>query len=114
MGSENEIKYEAIIFKEAKDFIEGLSLKDIAKVKVSIATMQIGKWGSINVKTLRNSIKELIIKNYRFIFFIHKNFIYFVEAFVKKTQKTPKQEIDKAETIYKNFIKDNIKDNENK
>jgi phage-related protein len=109
MDTESVRHYEARFFQEAKDFIEGLSLRDTAKVKANITMMQMGCFSSVHIKLLRNVIKELIVKNYRFIFFVNKNSIYFVGAFTKKTQKTPKQEIDKAERIYKNFIKDNIK-----
>ena len=105
MDTESERYYETRFFEKVKDFIEGMSSSDRAKVAANIYTMQIGEFSSVHTKTLRNEIKELIIKNYRFIFFIHKNLIYFVGAFIKRTQKTPKQEIDKAETIYKNFIK---------
>lgn len=111
MDIESGRHYEAMFFEEVKDFIEELPLGDVAKVKANINMMQMGHFGSVHIKTLRNVIKELIVKNYRFTFFTHKNLIYFVGVFIKKTQKTPKQEIDKAETIYRDFIKNNNNEN---
>ena len=105
MDTESGRHYEARFFKEAKDFIEGLSLRDTAKVKANITMMQMGHFSSVHIKLLRNVIKELIVKNYRFIFFVNKNSIYFVGAFTKKTQRTPRQEIDNAERLYKKFTK---------
>lgn len=101
-----EKHYEAKIFGEVHDFIKRLSSPDRAKVAANITMLEKGQFGSVHTKSLRNAIKELIVKNYRFIFFIHKNLLYFISAFTKKTQKTPKQEIDNAEKIYKDFIKD--------
>ncbi len=37
------------------------------------------------------------------MFFVDKNTIYLISGFVKKSQKTPKKEIDAAYKIYKNF-----------
>ena len=53
----------------------------------------------------REKIKELIVKNYRFIFFIEKHDTYFVRAFIKKTRKAPRREIEAAEKIHKMIIK---------
>ena len=105
MDTESSRRYETRFFENVKDFIGDLSSPNRSKVAAHIYLMQTGEFGAVHIKTLRGEIKELIVKNYRFVFFIHKNLIYFIGAFVKKTQKTPKQEIDKAETIYKNFIK---------
>jgi len=57
------------------------------------------------LQTLKTPIRELIIKNYRFVFFINKNKIWFVGAFIKKTIKTPKVEIKNAQKLYDKIIR---------
>lgn len=66
--------------------------------------MELGCFDSVLIKTLRTPIKELIIKRYRLLFFIEGNLIYFVGSFVKKSNKTPKHEIDIAEKLFKNIV----------
>lgn len=46
-------------------------------------------------------MKELRVKKYRLIFFIHEEIVYFVRIFIKKTDKTPRNEIEMAEKYYK-------------
>ncbi len=75
-----------------------------AKILSDIETMKKGDWSSLHVKTLKSPLRELIIKQYRIIFFISGNVLYFVRAFQKKTAKTPREEIEQAEQIYKLFI----------
>ncbi len=63
-----------------------------------------GDFTSVHIKSLKGEIKELIIKRYRIIFFIDKNIVYCIAAFVKKSAKTPKRELENAERIYKKII----------
>ena len=97
--------YEAKFLNKVSLFIRKLPERDRAKIAAQIEMMQIGVFSPLHIKTLRGSIKELIVKRYRIIFFIKKKFIYFIGMFIKKTQKTPKQEIDTAEELYKSIIK---------
>ena len=89
-------------FDEIYDFIEQLPKKDRAIVMAHITTMKTDM-SVVYTKTLKSPIRELIVKKYRLLFFIEKNTIYFTTGFVKKSQKTPIQEIRKAESIYKAF-----------
>ena len=75
-----------------------------AKILSDIETMKKGDWSSLYVKTLKGPLRELIVKRYRIVFFINENVLYFVRAFQKKTAKTPREEIEQAEQIYKLFI----------
>lgn len=97
--------YEMRIFRKVTEFVDGLTHADKAKVTASIKIMEMGGFDSVYIKTLKGAIKELIVKNYRLVFFIHEHTIYLVSAFVKKTQKTPPREINNAEKIYKITIK---------
>lgn len=63
--------------------------------------MEQGAFHSVYIKTLRGPIKELIVKQYRMLFFTLGYTIYFVRVFRKKSKKTPRKEIEYAERIYK-------------
>ncbi len=94
-------RYQTIYHDSVKDFFNELSSKDRAKVEGNVNVMQNGDLRSPRTKTLRGPIKELIVKDYRILFFIHEHIIYFVRAFRKKSMKTPRKEIEYVEQIYK-------------
>ncbi len=85
--------------------MEGMSLLEQGKMKASFPVLEAGNFQLLHIKQLRGDIKELKIKNHRFIFFIHAADIYFISAFIKKTNKTPLREIENALKIYKEIIK---------
>ena len=88
-------------------FRKNLPEQDRVKINGSITAIRYGNYDNIYIKSLKGIIKELIIKRFRFIFFTDKNTIYFIGAFIKKTNKTPIGEIENAEKIYKIIIKSN-------
>jgi phage-related protein len=94
-----------IVLDEVEIFRKCLSEKDRSKINASILAIRFGEYESIYVKPLKGVLRELIIKRFRFLFFINKDTVYFVNAFIKKTNKTPKIEIENAEKIYKIIIK---------
>lgn len=93
-------KFSIEFFVGALDFIEQIPETDRAKVLASIKMMETN-FDSVYTKLLKSPIRELIVKKYRILFFIKKDVIYFVSGFAKKSQKTPIQEIQKAENVYK-------------
>ncbi len=93
--------FQAFLFDEVQAFTKSLSKSDRGKIFAAITTLQTGDSRSVHVKTLRGPIRELIIKQYRLIFFTAHHTLYFASAFVKKSQKTPRREIDRVENIYK-------------
>ncbi len=93
-------KLKALFLEESSDFIEQLPDTDKAKVLAAIKTMETD-FDAVYTKLLRSPIRELIVKKYRLLFFIKENIIYFVLGFVKKSQKTPVREIERAKHIYK-------------
>jgi len=86
------------------DFINGLPRAVRAKIFGSIEKMKGEDWSSLYIKTLKGPLRELIVKQYRMIFFMSENVLYVVHAFQKKTAKTPSQEIEWAERIYKLMV----------
>ena len=98
-------KYFVLFFDSVKNFIETLSNEDQGKINGAITAIEFGDFKPLYIKTIKTPIKELIIKKYRFIFFIHDNTFYFVKVFIKKTAKTPKIEIENAERIFKKLTR---------
>lgn len=94
---------EAIFLDTVVKFIQKLSYTDQAKVAANIMMMREGDFTSIRTKQLDGPICELIIRQYRFVFFRKGAIIYFVGAFKKKSAKTPIQEIRHARDIFKNI-----------
>lgn len=90
------------IFRDSvKKFINGLPLELRQKFAVATLALSKGDFDSIYIKQLRKEIKEVKIQRYRLIFFTYQNSIYFVGAFLKKSNKAPKKEIESAEKYYK-------------
>jgi phage-related protein len=98
-------KYQTFITSTTKEFINSLPEKAGAKIKSTMIFMGPGNFKDLFIKTLRSPIKELRIGKYRIIFFVKGNTIYFIGGFLKKTSKTPKQEINNAIKTYKVLIK---------
>lgn len=96
--------YEIEVFDRAEDFILNLPEKEKAVVFANISMMQ-KNFSAVNTRLLKYPIKELKVKSARILFFINKNKIYLVSGFNKKSQKTPKLEIEYALSIYKKFKK---------
>ena len=92
--------FHTLFFEYASDFISAIPDADKAKVMASIKIMETDI-AAVKTKTLRRETKELVVKKYRLLFFIKGNTIYIVSGFVKKTQKTPAYEIERAEGAYK-------------
>lgn len=92
---------EIVILNEVHNYVQKLKLSESAKLLAQIEALQSGDYDSINTKQLREKVRELILGNHRFIYFEYENILYFTNAFRKKSNKTPKKEIDYAENILK-------------
>jgi phage-related protein len=90
------------ILEPAKKYIqEKLNPSEQGILKADIEAMAKGEFGLVKTKKLRRKIHELIFGYHRITFFQFNNSLYFIRGFRKKTNKTPKWEIDYAESIYK-------------
>lgn len=96
-----ESEFRIILLKDIETFISNLSSDDQDKISGTVEMLRNKRLDSIYIKQLRGNIKELKVRKYRLIFFIHKETVYFLRIFIKKTNKTPKNEIDMAEKYYK-------------
>jgi len=97
-------KFRIVLLQHIEIFISNLSPDDQGKISGAVEALKNKKFTSIFIKQLRGDIKELKVKKYRLIFFIHQETVYFIRIFIKKTNKTPKNEIDIAEKHYKLII----------
>ncbi len=93
-------RFTAVYFEEAESFIKSIPEPDKSKVLAAIDAMQTDI-EAVHIKSIRSTIRELIVKKYRILFFIKHDSIYFTNGFIKKTQKTPQYEIEYAEKILK-------------
>ena len=71
-----------------------------AKFDTAILALREREYDEVQIKKLRGPIHELKLKKHRFIFFELESCIYFTNAFMKKTMKTPKLEIEYALAVY--------------
>ncbi|MBI3589099.1 MAG: type II toxin-antitoxin system RelE/ParE family toxin [Candidatus Liptonbacteria bacterium] len=91
------------ILNEVNDFLENLPENDAGKILAHLKSFEENLTEGLVIKALKGKIKEIIIKQYRIIFFTISEKIYVVDAFKKQSQKTPKRIIERAEKIYKNI-----------
>lgn len=113
----NNVEYKISFYKDAKTknsvagYIHKLNGKERLKVNKYIEFLRLNR-GVLDEpysKHIKGKIRELRVdfsRNRHRIFyftFIDRNIV-FLHAFLKKTQKTPLKEIEKAENNYYNFI----------
>lgn len=89
------------ILHDVLTFLDSIAEEDSAKIYAHLKLLEENYTEGLNVKQLKGKIREIIVKQYRIIFFRKTNIIYIVDAFKKQTQKTPKRIIERAEKMYK-------------
>lgn len=107
-------RFKLIISKEAKVFLKTLSVEVRKKITYNIDKVAFGKIDNTLFKKLENtSIWEFRTlydgKAYRILAFWdtdEETLVIATNGFIKKTQKTPKREITKAEEIRERYFKD--------
>jgi phage-related protein len=97
-------RYSALFLGLVKELLANMSEIERAKVAAAISAMEEGNFQVVETKILKTPIRELKVKKYRLVFFINKQTLYFIHAFIKQTKKTPKKEIEYAYKIYKEII----------
>lgn len=89
-----------VFLSTARELVDSLDEKEQTKVYSSVKSLQKSDFETAYVKTLRGPIKELRVRDIRLIFCVEMGTIYFVRGFIKKTPKTPQNEIEVALKIY--------------
>lgn len=112
-----EIKIDISLMDEARDFIRSLPEKTQKKVAYNINRVKGGEVDKELFEKLNEHIWELrTIFNgfkYRLLCFwdpYTRSLVIATHGFVKKTQKTPRNEIAKAEAIRKDYLETKKKD----
>ncbi len=100
-----DLEFQVLSFYDADRFIRSLPISDQIKIESAFTAMRKGHFRIVYTKALRGPIRELIVKDYRVIYFLIEKTIYFVRCFRKTSAKTPKAEIEMAENIYKSLTK---------
>ena len=85
-------------------YIKSLSLEEQIQIAADITCIAGDEMKLVRTKQLRGPIRELISGNHRITYFTLDDSVYFVRGFRKKTNKTPRNEIEYAEKIYKQLI----------
>ncbi len=97
-------EYHSVIREDARDFLRSIDAKDRGKIYMQIESMETGDFSGLLVKTVQYPLRELKVKRYRMLFFIHRDKILMISGFIKKSQKTPRKEILKAQKIISLFL----------
>lgn len=90
-----------IYFSPAQKYIDSLSEREQTSIATETGFLQLREFDLVSTKQLRGPIRELIVGSHRLTYFQIESNLYFVRGFRKKSQKTPRQEIEYAENIYK-------------
>lgn len=94
------VQWKFEIIESVKNFIQSLSATDIAKIRTVFRLFE--EYGPLlpakYIKKMSGTkdIWELRAKRIRIFFFIHKNSGIGVHGIIKRSQKTPKQDIEVA------------------
>jgi|SRR3989338_9742639 len=89
------------ILDAVSKFLDSIPVEDSAKITAHLKSFQENRTESLIVKPLKGKIKEIVVRQYRIIFFIKGTAGYVVDAFRKQSAKTPKRVIERVEKIYK-------------
>ncbi|MEJ0053882.1 MAG: type II toxin-antitoxin system RelE/ParE family toxin [bacterium] len=98
-------RYDVYFLEAARTYVEGLAAGEQGAIAADIDAMRAGELQIPNTKQLRRAVRELISGHHRITYVLIANSIYFIRGFRKKTDKTPKAEIEYAEKIWKQLKK---------
>lgn len=92
------------IFDDVSDFLSKIPEDGSAKILAHLKSLQENRTEGLTIKPLKGKIKEILVRQYRVIFFSIGTTGYVVDAFKKQSRKTPKRIIERAEKIYKDIV----------
>ena len=94
------------VFDKVAQFLRSLPDKEQLKIVSSIQSVLEGDFETVFIKTLRGPIKELIIRRTRILFCVENKTLYVLHAFVKKTMRTPKRDLDYVERLFSRLLRE--------
>ena len=93
------------VFDDVAAFLNKIPPEDSAKILAHLKSLEENRTEGIIVKPLKGTIKEIVVQQYRIVFFRIAGTGYVVDAFKKQSRKTPKRIIERAERIHKDITK---------
>ena len=92
------MRYDIILTKEAKEDLNSLEPFQREKLLSDYSVIQIESINAVNTRPLGNKLFEIKTDNLRSLYMYRKDKIIIIIGviFIKKTQKTPKQYMEKA------------------
>jgi len=97
-------RLQARILDPADRYLKGLPSADQVKIAAAITLLLGNEAAAVRIKQLKDAVRELISGRHRVTYFKFGDALYFVRGFRKKTQKTPRKEIEYAESTYKQIL----------
>lgn len=91
------------IFDAVADFLDKIPDDDSAKILAHLKSLEENRTEGLIIKQLKGKIKEIVVRQYRIVFFTIGTQGYIVDAFRKQSKKTPKRIIEQGERIYKSI-----------
>ena len=91
------------ILDEVNEFLDLLPEDVSGKILAHLKSLAEHRTEGLTIKLLKGKIKEIIVKQYRIVFFTIGDKGYVVDVFKKQSRKTPQRIIERAEKIYKNI-----------
>lgn len=88
-------------FERVRDFFELLDEESQSRIDDAVAALRKENFDQIYIKEVRGPIKELRVGRYRVLFCIEYSTVYLFTAFMKKTAKTPQEEIETAQKLHR-------------
>jgi len=91
------------IFRDVDSFIYSLPGDDSLKILMDLDLLEADRTEFLDIKQLSGKIRELIVRQYRLVFFRKEEIIYVIDIFKKQSRKTPWRIIKRAEKIYQSL-----------
>ncbi len=91
------------IAKDALRAIEDLPQKESARIYSHLDALEDNEVMGLVIKTLRGKVQELVVRQYRVVFFRIDGDIHVRAVFKKQSRKTPRHIIEKASKDYQAF-----------
>jgi phage-related protein len=90
-----------ILLDDVYAFLDNIPNEKSGKILKQLKFLEVNDVEGLKIKTLKDKIKELIVDQYRVVFFVKEETVYVIDAFKKQSQKTPHRILERALGIYR-------------
>ncbi len=88
------------VLDDVNYFLDKIPDDDAAKILAHLKSLEANQTEGLVIKTLTGKIKELVVGQYRIVFFVLGGKGFAIDVFKKQSKKTPLRIIERAEKIY--------------